>query len=122
MTVLQSNLKFSLLTQLIKDDWKQLQITRGLMPWAHEHWLMQSIREQWATEVYINFLIDPVWDAPQTADQRIRLATATGFLPKSAEQALQSICTVDPLNPMDKQILNFVYALNYYRRTQCVDI
>lgn len=117
------NFKNRLLAQLLGDDWKQVKVIEHVKTWwADEHWVIQSTREQWATEVYVNFLIDPVWDAPRNPGQAIKLVTATAFLPQSEEQAVDAIAKISIRQSADSQILPFIFGLNNYRRTQCVDV
>jgi len=120
------NLKAKLLENLISDDWKQLEvIARSNAWWAAEHWKIQSTRETWATEVYLNFIVEPVWDAPRPIDQAIKLITATAVLPDSEEKAVDSIARIEMNRPLDmqvKQVMPFIFSLNIYRRTQCIDV
>lgn len=117
-----TSIKSSLLTELVKDDWVQLEVIDKTAPlWADELWKIRSVREQWATEVYINFLIDPIWDAPRAPGEGIRVVSATRNIPGSYDDAMAAIALIDPAL-LDKQLMPFIYSLNYYRRTQCVDV
>ena len=119
-----SVIKQTLLAKLTEDDWsRKTVVTQDIGWWADEHWLIQSTREQWATEVYINFIIvEPVWDAPRMEGDRVAVVTATAKLPGSQSEAFSAIAKIDLQKSIDKQIMPFVYALNYYRRTQCIDV
>ncbi len=116
-------LKNKILDKLLGDDWKQIKvIERANTWWADEHWKIQSTREQWATELYLNFIVDPVWDAPRPPNQAIKIVTATAGLPQSEEQAFDAIAKIEMNKPLDKQVMPFIFRLNTYRRTQCIDV
>ncbi len=114
--------KKRLLDALCRDDWKRLEVLRKeACWWADEHWKMQSVREQWATELYISFVIEPVWDAPRQADQGLKRIVAFASLPGQDPAAAPEIASIDLAGDFDAHLLPFVYSLNYYRRTVCVD-
>ena len=120
-------LKQKLLEELVKDDWQQLHVmgspSNGCFD---EHWKIQSTREQWATEVYINFTIEPVWDAPIEAGEGITKIYATSMMPDASGQKSTDIAVIDvssiSVKNMISKIMPFIYKLNFYRRTQCVDV
>ena len=119
--------KQKLLEELEKDDWRQLQIVSSQIAGCFdEHWKIQSIREQWATELYLNFSVEPVWDAAVDSNQGITTISATSFLPRSDGTQSTSIAAIDlasvSVKNMLSKIMPFIYKLNYYRRTQCVDV
>ena len=116
-------LKQALLDQLISDDWQQIGVIECRNAWwAQEHWKIQSTREQWATEVYVNFIVEPVWDAPRAPDQTLKLITATAVLPQSEQEAVNAIAKIEIGKISIKQMMPFIFSLNTYRRTQCIDI
>ncbi|VAW81608.1 hypothetical protein MNBD_GAMMA12-693 [hydrothermal vent metagenome] len=122
-----SELKQALLNELEKDDWQQVEvIARQITGHFDEHWKIQSTREQWATEVYINFTVEPVWDAPMELGQGITSITATSLLPDPNGQQAAQIALIDvsviSVKNMISKIKPFVFKLNFYRRTQCVDV
>jgi len=121
------HLKQKLLEELEKDDWQQVQVLQGQVSGSFdEHWKIQSTREQWATEVYLNFTVDPVWDAPMEDDQGITSVTATSILPVPDGQQSTQIAVIDvsslSIKNMLSKIMPFIFKLNFYRRTQCVDV
>ncbi len=121
------HLKQKLLEELEKDDWQQVQVLAAQISGCFdEHWKIQSTREQWATEVYLNFTVDPVWDAPMEVDQGITSITATSVLPAIDGQQSTQIAEIDvsslSIKNMLSKIMPFIYKLNFYRRTQCVDV
>ncbi len=122
-----SELKQALLSELEKDDWQQIEvIARQITGHFDEHWKIQSTREQWATEVYINFTVEPVWDAPVELGQGITSIIATSLLPdpdgaQATQIALIDVSVITVKNMISK-IMPFIFKLNFYRRTQCVDV
>ena len=120
-------LKQKLLEELVKDDWQQLQVVGSpIQGCFDEHWKIQSTREQWATEVYLNFTIEPVWDAPVEEGQGITTISATSLLPDASGQQSTDIAVIDvssvSVKNMISKIMPFIFKLNFYRRTQCVDV
>jgi len=116
------NYKQRLLEELLKDDWKRLDVLRtDVSWWADEHWKMQSVREQWATELFISFVIDPVWDAPRRDGQGLKQIVAFASLPGQDRSAATEIASIELDKDFEEKLLPFVYSLNYYRRTVCVD-
>jgi len=120
-------LKQKLLEELMKDDWQQLNVVSSpIKGCLDEHWKIQSTREEWATEVYVNFSVEPVWDAPVDTDQGITTISATSLLPDSNGQHSTHIAVIDlstiSVKNMLSKIMPFIYKLNFYRRTQCVDV
>jgi len=120
-------LKQKLLEELVKDDWQKVQVLASQITGCFdEHWKIQSTREQWATEVFLNFTVEPVWDAPMELGQGITSVTATSLLPDPGGKQATQIAVIDvssiSLKNMVPKIMPFVFKLNFYRRTQCVDV
>ena len=117
------NIKESLRTQLAKDDWTIRPVQEQEVGWwVDEIWHVQSHREHWATEVYIHFLVNPVWDAPRAKGESLGWVTATPTQAQNPQEARKSIAEIDLSREYPRQVLPFIYALNFYRRTQCVDV
>ncbi len=117
------NINESLRAQLVNDDWIVLPMLENEVGWwADEIWHVQSQREHWATEVYIHFLVNPVWDAPRAKGEGVVRVTATSTQAQNPYEARKCIAEIDLSREYPRQLLPFIYALNFYRRTQCVDV
>ena len=115
--------KQRLLDELGKDDWTRLDIINSDMGmWIDEAWKIRSTRERWATELYIGFVVDPVWDAPRSPAQAVRRIIAIPTLPGKETTNINEIASIEMPEQFTSQLMPFVYALNFYRRTQCVDV
>ncbi len=112
--------KDQLLKALSESGWEQLEVNEeGIDWWGDEMWKMRSIREQWGMELYLTFLVDPLWEGPRKKSQGIWAILATSEFPTDWRQPHGKIATLSMAKRKFGPKLNaFIRDIHAYRIAQ----
>ena len=97
-------------------DWEVVEVIDSDNRWADEYWRVQSRRNLWGFEIFITFLVNPMWDAPRKKGQGVWEVIATEDIPNDRLGAEQGIAKLDTLKGrFDEKLEAFVASIDSYR-------
>lgn len=109
--------KEHLLSLMVNDGWELEHACDDHFEWfIDEQWVMKSVRHNWGLEVFITFMVDPLFEGPRKKGQGVEQFVATTESPNYVfgQKGLISKCFLRKRNLKEK-LNQFVNQLNAFR-------